>query len=297
MCQGGLDNTSIPNTVISIRWHLPGRVAEEPAQIVADSRPNVSTPDRPAVCKSDQPLRILQWDICPKASCIRTMRCKMRNEQQDPPAKLLIVDDDPLIRISMSQVLIEIGFSVRSAEDGFSALVEIRKEIPDILLSDLNMPGISGFELLSVVHRRFPSIQVIAMSGAFSGDEVPSGVAADAFYQKGCGVRCLLRIIGGLAQPKRLPANQQTSAAPLWIQRNGNDAAGEPYVSITCPDCLRTFQQMIGGSLSPIREAHCVHCGNTVYYSIVEPVDWSPGETPQRHRRAAKPASQPQLLC
>ena len=41
-------------------------------------------------------------------------------------------------------------------------------------------------------------------------------------------------------QPKRLPANQQTDVAPLWIQRNGNDAAGEPYVSITCPDCLRT---------------------------------------------------------
>jgi hypothetical protein len=83
------------------------------------------------------------------------------------------------------------------------------------------------------------------MSGAFSGDEVPFGVAADAFYQKRCGVRSLLRIIGGLAQPNRLPANQQTDAAPLWIQRNGNDAAAEPYVSIACPDCLRTFQQTI----------------------------------------------------
>jgi CheY-like chemotaxis protein len=219
----------------------------------------------------------------------------MWNEQQDPPAKLLIVDDEPLIRASLSEVLAEVGFSVRSAEDGFSALAEIRKDIPDILLSDLNMADMSGFKLLSVVHRRFPSIRVIAMSGAFSGHEVPSGVAADAFYQKGCGVRSLLRIIGGLAQPKRLPANQQTDEVPLWIQRNGNNAAGEPYVSITCPDCLRTFQQTVGGSLSPIREAHCVHCGNTVYYAIVEPVDWSPGQTPQRRRRAAKPASQPQL--
>ena len=54
----------------------------------------------------------------------------------------------------------------------------------------------------------------------------PSGVAADAFYQKGCGFRTLLRIIGGLARPKRLLANQQTSEAPLRIQRNGNDASG-----------------------------------------------------------------------
>ena len=145
----------------------------------------------------------------------------MRNEQQDPPAKLLIVDDEPLIRASLSEVLAELGFSVRSAEDGFSALAEIRKDIPDILLSDLNMPDMSGFKLLSVVHRRFPSIRVIAMSGAFSGDEVPSGVAADAFYQKGCGVRSFLRIIGGLAQPKRLRANQQTDAAPSGFNETG----------------------------------------------------------------------------
>ena len=117
------------------------------------------------------------------------MRCKTRNVQEVPPTKLLVVDDEPLIRALLSEVLIEIGFSVRSARDGFSALAEVRKEIPDILLSDLNMPGMSGFELLFVVKRRFSSIRVIAMSATSSGDEVPSGVAADAFYQKGSGTR------------------------------------------------------------------------------------------------------------
>jgi len=39
----------------------------------------------------------------------------------------------------------------------------------------------SGFEFLSVGHRRFPAIQVIAMSGALSGGSVPLGVAADVF--------------------------------------------------------------------------------------------------------------------
>lgn len=41
----------------------------------------------------------------------------------------------------------------------------MRDEFPEFLLSDLNMPGMSGFELLSVVPRRFPSIRTIAMSG------------------------------------------------------------------------------------------------------------------------------------
>ena len=69
----------------------------------------------------------------------------------------------------MSLVLAQIGYLVRSAGDGFSALVELQKELPNILVSDLNMPGMNGFELLSVVRRRFPSVQTIAMSGAFSG--------------------------------------------------------------------------------------------------------------------------------
>ena len=116
---------------------------------------------------------------------------------------LLIVDDEPSVRESLLFVLTKAGYSVRAAEDGFSALIEIQKETPDIVLSDLNMPGMSGFELLSVVRRRFPAIPVIAMSGAFSGDEVPSGVVADAFYQKGSSLGALLMIMGGLPRMER----------------------------------------------------------------------------------------------
>lgn len=213
--------------------------------------------------------------------------------EQTLQARLLIVDDEPVIRSSMSRVLTEIGFSVRSAEDGLSALVEIRNEVPDLILSDLEMPGMSGFEFLSVVRRRLPSIRVIAMSGAFSGDEVPSGVAADAFYPKGGGVRCLLKIIDGLAWPERLPANQPNPSAPLRIQRNGHDGSGEPCVAIACPDCLRTFQQPVGGSLGVGREAQCVHCRNTVYYAIMEPVD----SAPCRSARKVKQAGPSQLTC
>ena len=99
-----------------------------------------------------------------------------------PKLKLLIVDDEVSLRTSLFQIFTAFGYSVKSAEDGISALAEIRTEIPDIVLSDLNMPGMSGFELLAVIRRRFPAIQVIAMSGAFSGDTVPAGVAADDFY-------------------------------------------------------------------------------------------------------------------
>jgi len=48
----------------------------------------------------------------------------------DAKAKVLVVDDEPLVRTTMSLVLAEIGYRVRSADNGFSALREIRQEIP-----------------------------------------------------------------------------------------------------------------------------------------------------------------------
>jgi CheY-like chemotaxis protein len=141
-------------------------------------------------------------------------------------AKLLIVDDEPAIRSSISQVLGGLGYHVRSAEDGSTALVEIENEIPDIILSDLNMPGMSGFELLSMVRARYPSIRVIAMSGTFFGDEVSSGVAADAFYQKGCGAGSLLKIIGSL--PQSAGDSHFSHPAPIWIQPREHNTSTPP---------------------------------------------------------------------
>jgi DNA-binding NtrC family response regulator len=131
-------------------------------------------------------------------------------------ASLLIVDDEPSIRVLLSQILVENGYGARSAADGISALEEIRREVPEILLSDLNMPGMSGFELLPVVRRRFPRIHLIAMSGAYSGDKVPAGVTADAFYQKGGGVGTLLRIMDSLPRPERMAQEPDAAPAPVW---------------------------------------------------------------------------------
>jgi CheY-like chemotaxis protein len=137
----------------------------------------------------------------------------MLHGKKDCPARLLIVDDEPAIRTLISQLLSGIGYHVRSAEDGISALAEIQNQMPDIILSDLNMPGMSGFELISVIRRSYPSIQVIAMSGAFSGEEAPSGIAADAFYQKGCGPGSLLKIIRALPRLDRVSDERAAASA------------------------------------------------------------------------------------
>ena len=134
----------------------------------------------------------------------------------DAKKDILIVDDDLSVRLSMSFLLAEGGCTARLAEDGVEALARIREQMPHILLSDLNMPKMSGFELLAVVRRQFPEIQVIAMSGGFSGIGIPPGVAADAFYEKGSSPRLLLNIVDTMRQmePPR-PINTPHPLAPV----------------------------------------------------------------------------------
>jgi CheY-like chemotaxis protein len=188
----------------------------------------------------------------------------------NPKAGILIVDDQPLIRVCLSEILTESGYAVRDAPDGFSALAEIRDEIPDLIVSDLNMPNMSGFELLSVVRRRFPSIRAIAMSSAFAGVEFPQGVPADAFYEKGSPTGSLLAIVEDITRPRQSPLiHRPRSLAPIWIPTNGHNTSGELYVTISCPECLRAFPQVIDRSASATLETRCAWCCIPIHYAIV----------------------------
>jgi CheY-like chemotaxis protein len=194
----------------------------------------------------------------------------------NPKVRLLVVDDEPLVCKNLSIIFTALGYATRTASNGFSALAALRDEIPDILLSDLFMPGMSGFELLSVVRRRFPSIRVIAMSGSFEGASVPSGVAADAFYEKGCHrPHLLLGAVEAMTHPHKSQAADLSlrSDVPIWIPTNGHDPAGEPYVMISCPECLRTFPQVLGRKAASTLLTECAHCSSPIRYAIVHSVD------------------------
>jgi CheY-like chemotaxis protein len=186
----------------------------------------------------------------------------------DIKASILIVDDEESVRTSLAEVFTYLGYRTRSATDGLAALIEIRREVPDLLLSDLNMPAMSGFELLSIIHRRFPAIYVIAMSGMFTENQIPTGVTADAFYKKGAGVRDLLKIVESRSLQRR---EHRDAPEPIWVQRNGHDVSGEEFVTIACPECFRTFPQAISGTANLILDTSCVFCHSWILYAIVAP--------------------------
>jgi len=190
----------------------------------------------------------------------------------DPKHEILIVDDDDAVRDSVASLLQSRGYHVTTAIHGFDALLRMKKSVPAIVVSDLNMPQMSGFEFLSVLRRRFPQVSVIAMSGAYqTGAAVPGGVIADAFYPKGrSNPKEILHMVADLIQTSVVQAtDHKRESAPVWITRNGKDSRGIPFVVLTCTDCLRSFPlSVVTQDLQKIQETPCLFCPNTVRYII-----------------------------
>lgn len=78
---------------------------------------------------------------------------------------VLLVEDDVAFRRSVSAYLEDSGFAVLEADDGLAALELLDQHSPDIIISDLRMPRMSGLELLEVLQQRPNSAPVIMISG------------------------------------------------------------------------------------------------------------------------------------
>ena len=82
-------------------------------------------------------------------------------------AQILVVDDDPNVRESLGMLLMSAGYDVATADNGVSAVSHLSKAIPDLIVTDLDMPHMSGVELISHVRNSHPSISIVAMSGDY----------------------------------------------------------------------------------------------------------------------------------
>jgi CheY-like chemotaxis protein len=198
--------------------------------------------------------------------------------------RILVAEDDPSVLQTVSMMLKVSGYDVTTAADGFEALLHFQDQVPDLILSDLNMPAMSGFELLSVVRRRFPQVVAVATSGAYTSGSVPQGVIADAFYAKGReSSGKLLEIIAEALRTG--PIGHQKATAPVWIPRNGKDHNGVPFVVLTCTECLRSFPFTVKHEpTAEILKTLCIYCPHEVSYII----DFSRSVTSPEKRAAWK---------
>jgi CheY-like chemotaxis protein len=178
---------------------------------------------------------------------------------------VLLVDDDPSIRYLLTRQLEEAGFKARQAEDGIDGLVKLREELPKVIISDLQMPRMSGIEFISVVRRRFPSIPVVILSGSIPR-EFPEEAKPDVWLEKGAlQVPELLKVIRDLVRDTPDRSNlPQVVTTPV---RTRLGFAG--YFVLTCTDCLRTFLATSAPENKTVEQtAVCVYCQARVPFLI-----------------------------
>ena len=89
----------------------------------------------------------------------------MSGQPGEDVAKVLVVDDEEVIREILADFLTMEGFYVRTAEDGSAALVELSRDRFDLVLSDLKMPNMGGLELLGAIRKHTPHVVTIIMTG------------------------------------------------------------------------------------------------------------------------------------
>src|SRR4051794_8144284 len=84
------------------------------------------------------------------------------------PPHILVVDDDPDVLFALTETLTEAGYTVYGAHDGIEALDAIAERRPDLIITDLLMPTMTGFELLGALHEdpALASIPTLIVTGA-----------------------------------------------------------------------------------------------------------------------------------
>lgn len=113
-------------------------------------------------------------------------------------ADILIVEDHPTMREAMKLVLEHEGFVIREAGDGTNALAMVRERPPDLMFLDLNIPGVSGADVLSRVKADPASkdvrIIIVTATGEEGRDYVLS-LGADEYFTKPFSPTTLLRTV------------------------------------------------------------------------------------------------------
>jgi putative two-component system response regulator len=166
--------------------------------------------------------------------------------------RILIVDDDPLVRETMRDYVAHLGYDVRDVGCAEEALVEIGKDAPDLVLLDVRMPGITGIELCRTL-KADPLTHLIPVVLLTAERELDSRVAglaagADDYFTKpvhprelGARVRSLIRLKRVLEELEQ--AENLITSLALTIE------ARDPYTAGHCvrlAACASAFGERLG---------------------------------------------------
>lgn len=147
-----------------------------------------------------------------------------------PLQRILVVDDSEPIRMLIADVLLAMGYTVTTACDGPTAMEELGRCGPQVVLMDIEMPGLDGCEVCRRIksHPETRSIPVMLVSGRSDTPESAALAGADGFLRKPFLIDDLERAIRSLLPRKSTAPAQTATALNLeWSVWGGERLRGE----------------------------------------------------------------------
>jgi CheY-like chemotaxis protein len=95
--------------------------------------------------------------------------------------RLLVVDDDKLVRETVCRVLVSAGYEVTAASEGEEAMTMLEAGAADVVIVDIFMPKMDGLEVIREIRARWPGVRILAMSGGSQRINTDMLSAARAF--------------------------------------------------------------------------------------------------------------------
>lgn len=121
-------------------------------------------------------------------------------------AYILVIDDEASVRTVLQRMLESAGHEVRVAAGGEEGLANAGLRMPDLVVTDLLMPGTSGIRVITELRERSPTLPILAISGGGAGGKMNFLATAKTFprvqaLQKPIDRAALLRAVDGLLAP------------------------------------------------------------------------------------------------
>ena len=134
-------------------------------------------------------------------------------------ARILIIDDDDTLRGIIGKSLTHAGHTVTQANNGKKGVAQFRSDPTDLVVTDMVMPEQEGMETIKILHREFPQLPIIAMSGGLDGSplylDLTRRLGATRTLTKPFTLQELRQAIDEiLAQPPQPPAKATPPAPP-----------------------------------------------------------------------------------
>jgi two-component system nitrogen regulation response regulator NtrX len=104
--------------------------------------------------------------------------------------KILVVDDQESMREMLSELLQMMGYEARAVDGGQQALQSLQETETDLVITDLNMPGMDGMELMKRIKMLYPGLPVIIITGygTFNTERQVLSSGADGYIPKPCTI-------------------------------------------------------------------------------------------------------------